>query len=421
MLLKEIFGLELRHTGGQVVTGAGLDQDATFERVFGGGPSTESGQQVTETTPLTVSGYLAAIRLLAWRTAFLPVFVYRRNGNNDRQQRRDHRLHRLVHDEPNPDMTGFGYYSSQLIRRILWGNSFAFIERNGAGEEVAFWPMDPAGVRIDRFSKGRLAYDITRVSDPPTDKPVLMSSEVLHVPAFTLDGVLGMSLVEMAREQVGEAVAAQKFAGGFYHGGANPDLAITVKGKLGPKTGEDFRKRWESKHGSAKRRIAVLGMNEEIKPITMPLKDAQYIESRRFVVNDAARLLGLPPHMIGDLERATFSNITEQNIEFVQALRPWTKAEEEEYNRKLLREGERGSDYIEHVVDALMLADPKTQAEYFDRALQNGWMNRNEVRLLENMNPADGLDAYMQQLSYGTVQDDGTVLGPVSQPTRSKR
>lgn len=386
MILDAIFGLERRSK--MVITGAGVGQDATLNRVFGPRGETVSGVDVVEDTPMTVSAWYAAIKLLAWTTGFLPLFVYRRLPNGDREPQPDNPSYRLLHDKPNPNMNAMIFRELGIIYTILWGNSYSWIERNVLGQPMALWPLHPRDVEVERAgSDGSLIYDISRMQNPPTSKTLLFAEEVLHVPGLGFNGIIGQSLVSFAAEHVGEALSAQQFASGHYANGPDPILAVKSEKSMTKEAKDEFRRQWYDIHADRRRHIALLDRGKEFQAVTgLPLKDLQYIEARQFMVTDAARWLGIPPHKIADLMRATFSNIAEQNIEFVQALLPWMRRFEQEYNAKLFPPGSDGNLFVEHVVDGLLAADPEKRANAFATGLQNGYLNRNEVRRLMNLN-----------------------------------
>ena len=405
MLLDSIFGWTNEETRSTrlPVSGARLDQESTLQTVFDRRGLTTSGVEVTAETPLTVSGWYAAVRLLAWTTGYLPLKVFESLPNNEREVRPDHPLSPLLGLRPNPDMSAMQYRATSMVHVILWGNSFAWQERDAGGQVVHLWPLDPDGVHVGRFSRtngrrGELAYDITSLDDPPTSKKVLTAEEVVHVPGLGFNGIVGRSVVSFAREHIGEAVAAQQYGAGHFAEGHRPDLVFSHPAKL--KSRKGFRDRWKSQHGSAVRRIPILDEGMELKavPNSMPLKDMVYIDARQFLVTDAARWLGVPPHKIADLIRATNANIVEQNIEWKQSLVPWMRLFEQEYNHKSFTAVERGRFFVEHITEALLQGDPAAQDASFAHRVQNGINTRNQVRRVLNqrgMGPAG--DVYTVQ------------------------
>lgn len=403
MILDKVFNLDRT----VVVTGAGLDQDATLKRVFGTGPKVHSGVEVTDKTAMTVSGWYAGVRLLSWTTAYLPLFVYERQANGDREQAPNHVNFRLLHNRPNPIQNSMIYRETGMMHIILQGNAYSYIQPDGAGRPMALWQLEPSKVKV-KLVNGRLQYELTDIEDLPLDRKVLLDNEVIHVPGLGFNGVVGMSVVSFARESIGENIAAGQFAGGFYASGAQQNIALEHPAKLQEGTAERLRSQWKDKHDNPNSGPAVLEEGMAVSAYGIPQKDMQYIESRKFGVNEAARWLGLQPHKIGDMEAATFSNIAEQNIEFTQALLPWMRRFEQEYDFKLFNEAERSRFFVEHVVEGLLAGDPEARANGFATALQNGYMNRNEVRRLNNMNSmGDEGDVFTVQMNLTPLEKLG--------------
>ncbi len=425
MILEHIFGLGgNRHTGGLVISGVGVGEDATLNQVFGFRRETPSGIDVDATTPLTLSGWFSALRWLSWTTGSLPVKVYERVGETDRTIRREHAVFSLLHDRPNPDMGPMPYREHGFLSAILWGNAFSWIQFNGLGDPIALWPLDSSQTKIRRRRDGNgLAYDVSAIQDKPVGMgDMLAAFEVLHVPGMMFNGISGKPIVKCARDSIGEAVASQDYAGSFYAGGGAQNLSLENPNRMKKETVENLRSQFVDTHGNQRTRGPVIlqeGMKANV--IGMPLRDAQFIESRQFYVTEAARWLGIPPHVIADLSNATFSNISEQNIDKVQGLLPWMERFEQEWDWKLFSEAERGTFFTEHMADSLLAANPEARANSFSTALQNGYMSRNEVRAKLNMNSIgpDG-DVFTIQSNLTTIEkitaDEPDPLPPVIMP-----
>jgi HK97 family phage portal protein len=279
-------------------------------------------------------------------------------------------------------------------------------------------------VDVLRMDDRKIVYDIRRIppEERPTDKTILMPSEVLHVPGLGFNGIVGQSVLHFAREQLGEAVAAQQFGAGFYAGGASPILALKHPIKLREGTADKLRRNWEGVHGGSKRRIAVLDEGWDLQAVGMPQKDMQFLDSRVFYSIEIARWFGMPPHRLKDLSRATYSNIAEQQLEWAEALLPWLVRWEQEFNRKLFTEAERKTLFCEHVTEGLLRGDIEKRYGAYATAVQWGWMSRNEVRRRENLNQlgAEG-DEYMvpvnmQAASQLTVPQE-TMTNAIAQTT----
>ena len=367
----------------RVITGAGVDNDAAIKAFMGAGQETTSGVEVTQESALTLSAVYAAVRLLSWTPAQLPLRVYERLSNGDKELRPEHPVDRLVNVEPNIEMASMLFRETGQVMVLQWGRSVSYIERDGAGQPLALWPMHTRDIKIDRQPNGQKIYDISRVKAegdwprPPVEHDVLFPHEVVDV-----QNLNGQSVISNAREQMGEAIAAQRFGGGFFAGGSLFAFALKVPGKVG--NAEKLRDNLEGVHG-AKRRIAVLEGGAELEKYGMPLRDAQFIESREFHLPEIARWYGIPPHKLRDLSRATFSNIAEQKLEWHEDLLPWLIRWEQELNRKLFSRLEQQRFFVEHVVEGLLKGDIAGRYEAFSQALANGWMTRNEIRKKENL------------------------------------
>jgi len=412
MFLDRIFGIENRTAAGLVVTGAGVDQDATLKRVFGSWGHTTSGATVNEETCMGLSAFYAGVRLLSSTPAALPLCVYKRDGENgDKDVARGIPEYGVLHDRPNPVMSPIQFREIGQMFILLWGRSLSYIERDGAGRLAGLWPLHANEVRL-AWKEGRRTYDITRVRDndlfpkPPTSKTLLSDFEVLDVASFD-----GKSIVGRAREQLGEAMAAQNFGAGFYGGGAQPYLALIAKKHLTPEAIEKLRENWGRSHGGAARKIAILPEDElDIKAIDMPLKDAQFLESRQFYVTEMARWFGIPPHKLYDLTRSTNNNIEEQQLEWYEDLIPHLSRWEQELNHKLFK----GSTefFVSHVIENLLRGNIDKRYAAHAVALQWGFKTRNEVRRQENLNSMgeDG-DVFMAPNNMVPADKLGEVQG----------
>jgi len=387
-MIDRLFGVEHRSNSGLIVTGAGVDQDSTLKRVFGSWGKTIAGVTVNEETCMGLSAFYAGVRLLSSTPAALPLCVYERtNDDGDKKPARDIPEYRVLHDRPNPVLTPIQFREIGQMFILLWKRALSFIERDGVGRLVALWPMHTNEVRLG-WRNGRRVYDISRVRDndlfptPPTTKTLLWDSEVLDIPSFD-----GKSIVDRAREQLGEALAAQSFGAGFYGGGAQPYLALLPKKHLLPEAVEKLRENWNQAHGGAKRGIAILPQEEfDIKTIDMPLKDAQFLESRQFYVTEVARWFGIPPHKLYDLTRSTNNNIEEQQLEWYEDLIPHLTRWEQELNFKLFTESDRKRFFVAHTIENLLRGNIDKRYAAHAVALQWGFKTRNEVRRQENLN-----------------------------------
>lgn len=368
-------------------TGSVLSQDATAKNVWGAIPDTTAGVVVTEDTALNYSAVYRAVQLLSSIPGSLPKFVYKRTSDDgDKEADRKHPVYRLLHERPNPIHTPIQFEEIIRSQVLLWGRSMVYIERSTGGGPVALWPMATSQV-ARQWNGQQVEYDTRYVQDtdlfpkPPVSRPTLAASEVLDF--STPDG---KSVIGRAREQIGEALAAQGFGAGFYGGGAQPYLVLKHPGTLTTGAMEKLRENWQKRHGDHKRRIGVLEEGMDVTEVGMPLRDAQFLDSRKFYVTEIARWFGVPPHKLMDLERATFSNIEEQQLEFYEGLLPWFARFVQEFHYKLFQPSERDDYLVDYLVDGLLKGNIAQRYQAYSTALQWGFMSRNEVRAKENLN-----------------------------------
>lgn len=400
MILDKIFGIENRDmVVSDISPGSDYWKDPTFQKKFWGASGmTGAGLNITLDTAETLSAVYCANRLISSTVGSLPRAVYKREGKEgDKKSAREHAVYHLLHERPNPIMSPIHYGEIGMSYTLMWGRSLSYIETDNGGKAIGLWPIHTGDV-VRGWQDNSPIYDISRCRDtdlfpqPPTTKRILLSHEVIDVPTHD-----GKSIISHAREQLGEAVAAQNFSAGFYAGGAQPMLALIDKSGGLDKTGsENLRRQWREKHGGAVRNIAVLESDFDIKTVGMPLDDAQFLESRQFYVAEIARWFGVPPHKLYDLSRATFSNIGEQKLEFYEVLIWWLVRWEQELQYKLFKEYERAEYIVQHIVENLLKGDIEKRYNAYSQGLQWGYLNRNEVRRKENLNDMgeDG-DTYM--------------------------
>lgn len=391
MILDKVFGLEERRgmTVSGISPGAAEWKDPAFQKKFWGTyGATVSGVNVTVEGSQALSAVYAASRLLSSTIAALPTVVYRREGiEGNKSPARDNYIYDLLHDRPNPFMTPIQYGEVGMQYTMFHGRSLSYIETANNGKPKWLWPIATDQVKRG-WQGGQAAYLLDNIRDteqfpaPPTSKKVLLAHEVIDVSTHD-----GKSIISHAREQIGEALAAQQFGGGFYAEGAQPRIVLISKGGGLDATGAaNLRRRWSEKHGDAVQRLAVLEEDFDIKQIGMNLNDAQFLESRAFYVTEIARWFGVPPHKIADLSKATFSNIEEQQLEFYENLIPWLTRWEQEFHFKLFSESDRKKYLVQHLVENLLKGNIEKRYQAYSTGLQWGFLNRNEVRRRENLN-----------------------------------
>lgn len=362
-----------------------------------------SGKQVNERTSMQMTAVYSCVRILSEAVASLPLNVYRYTDTGGKEKAFDHPLYRLLHDEPNPEMSSFIFRETLMTHLLLWGNAYAQIIRNGKGEVIALYPLMPDRMTVDRDSNGRLYYKYRKSNDDaPTMESGVVSlapSDVLHVPGLGFDGLVGYSPIAMAKNAIGLAIAAEEYGSKFYANGAAPSGVLEHPGTLKDPT--RVRDSWNSTFGgsSNSHKVAVLEEGMKYTPISISPNEAQFLETRKFQINEIARIFRVPPHMVGDLEKSSFSNIEQQSLEFVKyTLDPWVIRWEQALYRTLLSEEEKKTYFFKFNVEGLLRGDYQSRMQGYATARQNGWMSANDIRELEDLDriPAElGGDLYL--------------------------
>lgn len=359
--------------------------DEWFMEWATGGGKSKAGVMVGRSTALQLAAVYACVRVLGESVGSLPCIVYERLPEGGKRRAREHRLYNVLRHEPNPHMSSMVYFETGQGHLALDGNTYSLIERDGGGNTVALWPQDPTRAEV---------FVNTPKGSPPGvfyrfEGDVYNASEVLHVPGLGWDGLVGYSVLHVAREAIGLGLAAQGEGAEFFGEGMRPDGVLSSELNIENDQRKEMTEAWKKAHGN-KRALAILGGGLKYERISVTPEEAQFLETRKFQVNEIARLYRIPPHMVGDLDRATFSNIEHQALEFVtHTLRPWLVRWEGELNRKLLLPSERNRYRIEFLVDALLRADLKTRFEAYSLAINANkpWMSVDEIRDIENRNP----------------------------------
>ena len=362
-----------------------------------------SGKQVNERTSMQMTAVYSCVRILSEAVASLPLNVYRYTDTGGKEKAIDHSLYRLLHDEPNPEMSSFIFRETLMTHLLLWGNAYAQIIRNGKGEVIALYPLMPDRMTVDRDSNGGLYYKYRKSNDDaPTMESGVVSlapSDVLHVPGLGFDGLVGYSPIAMAKNAIGLAIAAEEYGSKFYANGAAPSGVLEHPGTLKDPT--RVRDSWNSTFGGStnSHKVAVLEEGMKYTPISISPNEAQFLETRKFQINEIARIFRVPPHMVGDLEKSSFSNIEQQSLEFVKyTLDPWVIRWEQALYRTLLSEEEKKSYFFKFNVEGLLRGDYQSRMQGYATARQNGWMSANDIRELEDLDriPAElGGDLYL--------------------------
>ena len=384
------------------------------DRTFLFGP-TASGKIVNEFTAMQQSAVYACIRVLAEGIAQLPLNIYEYQPDGTKKKLYDHPLYRILHDQPNPDMTSFVFRETMMGHLCTYGNAYAQIIRNGFGDVVALYPLLPNRMMVGRAETGQLVYAYTTYGDEGVSTTArthyLREDQVLHIPGLGFDGVMGYSPIAMCRDAVGMGMAAEEFGNKFFNNGARPSGVLSHPGTL--KDPQKLRDAWMAAYGGTGNagKTAVLEEGVKYQAISINPSEAQFLETRKFQLNEICRIYRIPPHMIQDLEHATFSNIEHQSLEFVKfTLNPWVARWEQALYKDLLLPAQKEKMVIKMNVDGLLRGDYQSRMNGYAIARQNGWMSANDIRELEDQNPIpdeEGGNLYLINGNMVKLKDAG--------------
>ena len=385
---------------------------SAYSFFFGG---SSSGKRVNERSAMQMTAVYSCVRILAEAVAGLPLHLYRYKEDGGKEKALDHPLYLLLHDEPNPEMSSFVFRETLMTHLLLWGNAYAQIIRNGRGEVMALYPLMPDRMAVDRDDKGQLYYEYTTSAD---DAPIskgsivrLKPSDVLHIPGLGFDGLVGYSPIAMAKNAIGLAIATEEYGSKFFANGAQPSGVLEHPGTI--KDPQRVRDSWMSQFGGSanSNKIAVLEEGLKYTPISISPEQAQFLETRKFQINEIARIFRVPPHMVGDLEKSSFSNIEQQSLEFVKyTLEPWLVRWEQSIQRTLFSADEKKRYFVRFNVEGLLRGDYASRMNGYAVGRQNGWMSANDIRELENLDriPAEeGGDLYLINGNMTKLKDAG--------------
>lgn len=385
---------------------------SNYSFFFGG---TTSGKPVNEHTAMQMTAVYSCVRILAEAVAGLPLHLYKYTDSGGKEKALSHPLYFLLHDEPNPEMSSFVFRETLMTHLLLWGNAYAQIIRNGKGEVIALYPLMPNRMSVDRDSSGALYYTYTKYSDEaPTMKGMtvpLRPSDVFHIPGLGFDGLVGYSPIAMAKNAIGMAIACEEYGAKFFANGAAPGGVLEHPGTI--KDPQKVRDSWNAAYqgSSNSHRVAVLEEGMKYQPIGISPEQAQFLETRKFQINEIARIFRVPPHMVGDLEKSSFSNIEQQSLEFVKyTLDPWVIRWEQTISRALLRPDEKKLYFAKFNVDGLLRGDYQSRMNGYAIGRQNGWMSANDIRELENLDRIpveEGGDLYLINGNMLPLKDAG--------------
>ncbi|MFP5194085.1 phage portal protein [Alcaligenes faecalis] len=404
MLLDSLFEQRSLESPGVPLTGQNLQ-----EYLHGD----QGGVRVTQETAMRLAAVYSCIYVLSSSLAQLPVAVLRKTGNRI-EPGSDHAAHYLLHDAPNDWQTSYKWRETKMGHILGWGNGYSRLIRSRRGELQAIEQMHPRDTTLIKVA-GRWVYSSW---DDEAERMVAIPPEdMLHIRALGSNKRIGVSPIMQNAESIGLGLAAQRYGKQFFDGGGKPSGLLTVKGDLGDTAWGRLKEFWKtavSRLQSSDNKTLLLPADLDYKALSLEPEAAQFIESRKMSRSEIAGIFNMPAHMINDLDRATFSNISEQAIQFVRhTVMPWIQNWEQEIARRVFTRYERAAGYyVKFNLGGLLRGTAKERAEFYHYAITDGWMTRNEVRLFEDMNPIDGLD---EMLISVNAQPASRLLLPAEQ------
>jgi HK97 family phage portal protein len=392
-----------------------------------GGSESSSGVNVSESNALRYSPFWSAVRVISGTCASLPLIVYRASESG-RERATTHKAYPLLHDAPNDYMDAVTFIETRMAHALTYGNGYAEIQTDGGGRPIALWPLLP-----DRTSRGispsGIPYYQVRLDKGET--VYLADDAVLHIKGLGYDGYTGYNVVQHHKDTIGYGVASKEYGARFFANDASPGGILEHPGQLSDKAAKHLADSWNAQHQgmSKKHRLAVLEEGMKWVQTGVSPVDAQSLEVQKYTVDDCARIFNIPPHKIGSMDRATFSNIEEQNLDFVtQTMYYWFRKWEQELNRKMFLPGERGKFYVEFLVDGLLRGNMTSRYNAYSLGRQWGWLSVNDIRDKENMNSVGKVgDAYLMPLNMLPVGPGASAIkmpepkpspAPASTPTK---
>lgn len=365
------------------------------------------GISVDNQSAMTLSAVYACMYVLSASVAQLPLHVMRKQGDKI-EAAKDHPAYWLLHDEPNTWQTSYKWRETKQAHVLGWGNGYTQMIRSPRGELRELVTRRPWETSLVK-NGNRWLY---AVMDEDEGSRAVQLEDMIHVRALGSDGRSGKSLIRQHAETIGLGLAAQRYGKDFFMGGGRPTGLVTVKNQLQKDSWERLKGAWNSavtRLKTSENKTLMLPADLDYKSITIPPEDAQFLETRKLNRSEIAGIFNVPAHMINDLEKATFSNISEQAIQFVRhTMMPWIVNWEQEINRRIFTRAERAAGYyVKFNLAGLLRGTAKERAEFYHYAITDGWMDRNEARLLEDMNPRDGLDEMLISVNARPSSDLG--------------
>ena len=373
------------------------------------GAQSLSGETVTEQSALTYSAVWNAVTLIAGTIASLPLHLMQMKAEKKRIAT-DRVMYRVLHDQANPFMTAKTLRETLMGHILLWGNGYAEKVVNGYGELVQLWPITPNLV-TPMWQDGEIVY---RVQVGKEDK-YFTRDKILHIPGIGFYGLMGYSVVAMARKSIGLGMAMETFGSLYFGNGTHPGVIVSHPNQLSAAAHANLKKSLTEGYSGLgqSHRLLLLEEGMKLEKVGVPPEDAQFLESRQFQIPEIARWFNLPPHKLKDLTRSSFNNIeSEQRSFYTDTLLPWLVTLEQNYNMQLLTESDRalsgrGRLYYKHVVEGILRADAAGRGAFYREMFNIGAFSINEIRQLEDKDPIEGGDIHLVPMNMTSLQNAG--------------
>ncbi len=363
---------------------------------------------VTEDSAMRQSAVYACVRILAETIASLPLNVYERKADG-KFKTIEHPLYEILHNKPNEYMTSFSWRETIMSTILLRGNTVNNITRNGKGDVIRVFPYPYSRVTIE-IKDGGVVYTYKNENN---QNEVLDNDSVFHIPGLSFNGIIGLSPITYAKEAIAYGIALEQFGEYFFENRTNIGGIAKHPGKLSEQGSDNLRKSLNDTYAGLgnSHKLMLLEEGMEFMPVTIAPADAQYLELRKFQLEEIARIFRVPPHLLQDLTRSTNNNIEHQSIDFVvHSVRPWLVRIEQAINSRLFKDSEKGKYFAEFVVDGLLRGDTASRWEAYAKAIQNGVYSPNDVLEFENKNPYKGGDKHFIQLNMQPVEMIGKII-----------
>lgn len=400
------------------------DLDRIMDMMIGGGPDTWSGNKVDENSSLTNPTVWACVRVISEAYASMPQHVYKRTADGGKEIARNHYLYSVLHDQANDELTAFNYRELTMVHKLTWGNAYSLIEWDQAQRVKALYPLPPDRVKVKRetvTSPKSYAYRQNNGTWAP-----IASEYMFHEPAMGYDGIVGYSPIGVQRQMIGASNAVAEFGARFFGNGVRSSGFLEHPGTLTKEGGERLKASFTEKYSGLTNahKVILLEGGLKFKPNSINPDDAQFLETKKHSRSEIAGMFRVPAHMVGDLEKATFSNIEQQSLEFVTfTLVPWMARYEAAAESRLLTPQGRTQYFIEIDANGLMRGDSASRSAFYQLGINAGWLKPNEARSKENLNTEPAGDVYFRPMNTSFVGPDGKptqVLLPPAPTTPAK-